>query len=217
MSVEFSRRSVRRPSHDYAGPGAWLITLKCFAGLHSFGEVIDKRMVLNPVGALVESIWKSVPEHHPTVHFDSFVVMPNHMHMLLRLFRSDDRLRLEADRVERFGKPVPGSVSTIIRSFKSEATRQVRVQVGRPVQLWQSRFDDRCLPDDGAIRRARIYIENNPARWRTAPARPQQRKYQLLDVGMNCELAVAVIDDDQAGPVDPVDPAYPVGTRRAAS
>jgi putative transposase len=195
-SIEYHRRTVRRPSHDYAGPGAWLITLKCFAGLHSFGEVIEGRMVLNEVGALVRLIWESVPLHHPNVRFDTFVVMPNHMHMILRLCRSDGRLSHHADRAERFGKPVPGSVSTIIRSFKSEATRQVGLMVGRRVALWQPRFDNRSLSDDAAVRRARIHIKNNPGRWRPDPPRPEQRDFELVDVGRGCELAAPLTSED---------------------
>ncbi len=118
------------------------------------------------------------------------------MHMVVRLCCSDDRLGCRADRAERFSKPVPGSVSTIIRSFKSEATRQVRLMLGKRVALWQPRFDDRSLSDEAALERARRYIQDNPARWRIhAPGR-EHRAFEAIELGGGCELARPVDEDD---------------------
>jgi putative transposase len=193
MSITFHRRSVRRPSHDYAGPGAWLITVKTCQGLHSLGVVRDGKMFLNEVGCLIHSLWLTVPDHHPNVAPDRFVVMPNHLHAILRLTYSDGRIDCQVDRRERFGKPVPGSVCTIVRSFKAETTRQVRALLAEPVQLWQPRFDDRCLPDAAALRTARAYIDDNPARWRIQPPHRREYAYRIVEVGDGCELTVPYV------------------------
>ncbi len=186
--IDWHRRTVRRPSHDYAGPGAWLITLKCFHGLHSFGEVVDGWMVPNRVGEVVAAVWTSVPEHHPNVQADSFVVMPNHMHAVLVLTHASAKLHTTGDRFERFGKPVAGSVATIIRSFKAASTRQLRDLLEQPVVIWQRGFHDRALTRAQSLEQARRYIRENPMRWRDELRPRASRAYQVIDLGDGQQL-----------------------------
>ena len=66
--------------------------------------------------------------------------------------------------IERFGKPVPGSVPTIIRSFKSAVTKRVneiRNTPGAPV--WQKNYDERIIKNALYLNRIREYIIQNPA------------------------------------------------------
>ena len=58
----------------------------------------------------------------------------------------------------------PGSLSTIIRSFKSSVTKwcnETKIQFG-----WQSRFHDHIIRNNDDFRRIRDYIINNPANWK---------------------------------------------------
>ena len=81
-----------------------------------FGKIVDGRMLLNPAGQVVRDCWLQVPLHFPHVIPDDFVVMPNHMHQLVRLAAPDDRIGQPCKRIERFGAPVVGSLATILRS-----------------------------------------------------------------------------------------------------
>lgn len=157
--VPIWRRSVRHHSHDYVGPGAWLITINAAQALPLFGRVVNGQVSLSQVGLIVRDCWAAVPAHFPNVVADHFVVMPNHLHAVLVI-----RQRV-CDAVERFGKPVSGSVSTIVRSFKSASTRQARLSAGERITLWGRGFHDRRLGDESALRAARRYIDHNPIRW----------------------------------------------------
>ncbi len=67
---------------------------------------------------------------------------------------------------EAFGKPVAGSLPTIIRSYKSAAARQInhmRQTPGQPV--WHRNYYEHIIRSEAALNRIREYILYNPARW----------------------------------------------------
>ena len=119
------KRLHRHPSRDNAGPGYWFLTIKTHGDHALFGDVINGRMHLNELGRIVRDCWRDVPLHFPHVARDAWIVMPNHFHSLLHLLSCDFAMDHRLDRVERFGKPVKGSVATVVRSFKSAATRAI--------------------------------------------------------------------------------------------
>ena len=59
--------------------------------------------------------------------------------------------------------PKPGSLSTIIRSYKSAVTKMVRP--AHPHFGWQTRFHDHIIRDGRAYERIEQYIIANPMQW----------------------------------------------------
>jgi REP element-mobilizing transposase RayT len=132
-----------------------------------------KRVVLSDVGRIVRDSWEAVPLHFPHAATDAWVVMPNHLHAVLRLKAHDPARVTHVQRIEAFGKPIAGSLATVVRSFKAAVTKTVRERIDGTWFVWQSRFWDRKLFDERSIRNSRAYIANNPARWHEGPwARP---------------------------------------------
>src|SRR5450759_3310369 len=79
------RRTVRLATHDYAATATYFITLVTVARLCLFGEVVDEQSVLNDIGLIVEAEWRRTAGMRPEVALDTFTVMPNHLHALLRV------------------------------------------------------------------------------------------------------------------------------------
>ncbi len=69
-----------------------------------------------------------------------------------------------APTVERFGKPVSGSLPTIIRSFKSAVTKQGR-EFKKYENIWQRNYHERIIRDDRELETISTYIQNNPINW----------------------------------------------------
>lgn len=72
-----------------------------------------------------------------------------------------------------FGGAVAGSLSTIMRHFKSMVTKRIhcrRDTSGAPV--WQRNFYERIVRNRQELDRIRAYIRQNPARWHQDRMRP---------------------------------------------
>ena len=142
----------------------------------------------SPIGEVAHRVWQEIPDHFTPVTVDAFVVMPNHVHGIVFLV-DDDAIRRrdttcrvpttvgeqpENDtNLERFGRPVAGSLSTIIRSYKATVTRWCR-RNGHPEFAWQSRYHDHLIRNDQALARIRHYIDQNPLCWHLDRNHPDQ-------------------------------------------
>ncbi len=68
--------------------------------------------------------------------------------------------------MEGFGKPVSGSIPTIIRAYKSAVTKrinEVRGTPGKPV--WQRHYYEHIVRNESELSRIREYITTNPVCW----------------------------------------------------
>lgn len=75
--------SARLQNWDYGSNGAYFITI-CTKEMQSFfGEVVDKKMILNSAGALAELFWIEILKQFPYIELGNFQIMPNHMHGIL--------------------------------------------------------------------------------------------------------------------------------------
>ena len=103
-------------------------------------------MVLNDAGRIAGICWLEIPTHFPQCVLDEFVVMPNHIHGLIRLLNDTTAAPIShSSNLEAFGRPVAGSIPTIMRSYNGSVTRAI----GRKV--WQRRFYDVRPRDEAAL------------------------------------------------------------------
>ena len=156
-----NRRSVRLQGFDYSTPGAYFLTI-CTKDLrHAFGEVMNGEMHLSAEGKLVQAQWEGLPAHFPHIDLDEFVVMPNHVHgIVLVTERPSYGL---ADR--GLGTVAKGSIPVIVRSFKSAATREVRLLTRSVEPLWQRNYYEHVVRTEASLQTLREYISENPLKW----------------------------------------------------
>lgn len=74
------RKSIRLKGWDYRNPGLYFITICTKNRIHHFGEINNGIMGLSVPGCLAHYYWRQIPDHHPNVALDEFIVMPNHLH-----------------------------------------------------------------------------------------------------------------------------------------
>jgi len=82
------RRSIRLPGWDYSTPASYFLTLVTFQRECLFGEIMDGRMVLSPIGRVAEEHWCLIPQHFPGVELGAHAILPNHIHGII-MIRSD--------------------------------------------------------------------------------------------------------------------------------
>ncbi|HEY3296915.1 MAG TPA: transposase [bacterium] len=160
------RRSVRLRDFDYASNGAYSVTVCTRQRECLFGEIKDGELILNDLGRMVEKAWREIPNHFPSVFLDTFVLMPNHLHGILLIDNGRTGTACRAPTTESYQHPVPGSVSTVVRSFKAAVTKRVREQSGDPfVVIFQRGFHENVITSRGEHLALRAYITRNPLAW----------------------------------------------------
>jgi REP element-mobilizing transposase RayT len=104
--------------------------------------------------------------------------MPNHVHGILVL-GAEAAMSSHAPAQERFGKPVAGSLPTIVRLYKAAVTRRINELRNTPgASVWQRNYYEHVIRDQTSFDRIRDYIATNPARWapdQLHPANPSKR------------------------------------------
>ena len=100
-------------------------------------------------GKITEKYILNIPKVYANVTVDTYVIMPNHIHMILCL-TSNPNGRQEA---------ACPTVSAVVRSIKI----LVRKEIGE--SIFQSSFHDHIIRNEQDYLEIWKYIENNPAKW----------------------------------------------------
>lgn len=152
------RKHIRLRDFDYSSANAYFITVcvKYFEPL--LGIVKNGICGLSNIGNDVALRIQRIPELSPDVILDEFIVMPNHLHLLLIIDRHHGPYRSNA-----FGKPIAQSVSMLVNHFKGAAKKWSK---RRGLYMdWQSRFHDHVIRNEKEYRAIKNYIISNPANW----------------------------------------------------
>jgi putative transposase len=188
-----NRRSIRLKEYDYTSPGWYYITICTHNRECLFGEVIKGKMVLSPIGKTVQEYWLQIPNHLPNIELDEYVIMPNHIHGIIiindknvnnrRGVRSNaptnPNITINPDNYFSQISPKSGSLSTIIRSYKSAVTKRVNeLHNTAGAKLWQRGYYDRIIRNDWELYEIRKYIINNPLKWHLDNENPDNLKIQ---------------------------------------
>ncbi|MFA8434127.1 MAG: transposase [Marinifilaceae bacterium] len=158
------RKKIRHPSHDYSKGGWYFITLFTRLGVHHFGKIHSEKMHLSPIGVIAEKFWIEILQHAPHVKLDTFVVMPNHLHGILKMQAPEGFQKGITFRSNSFGPQPKGSLQVILGQYKAAVTRYARKN-GCLIFDWLPRFDDRIVRSEKDLPRIRRYIRNNPQKW----------------------------------------------------
>lgn len=171
-----ARRSVRLKHFDYSQPGIYFVTICTNERECLFGDVRDGSMHLNAIGRVASESWAQIPLHFPVLDLGPYVVMPNHLHGILVLYkRARHAVPLQdlGAQTEGFGKPVSGSLGTIVRSFKATVSKHVRaVGMFTRKPFWQRSFYERVIRTGDEFHHASRYIFENPQNWQADEDNP---------------------------------------------
>ena len=140
------RKNTRLKGFDYTSSRYYFITA-CTQNHQNLLGMIQQdndngHMVLNRYGTVVKEHIQRIPMHHNGVYLNHYVIMPNHIHMIIEL---DNGTTI--------------SLSTIVGLLKSGISREIGFSV------WQRSFHDHIIRNETDYKNIWNYIENNPAKW----------------------------------------------------
>ncbi len=147
------RKPLRLSGWDYSDTGCYFITI-CTTdmrqilrrGAHCAPE--PNFPPLSEIGETVEWAIMEIPSHYQTVKVDKYVVMPNHIHLILVLETGDGGRTMCAP-----------TVSRIIRGMKEAVTKRIGQKI------WQRGYYDHIIRNESDYLRIWDYIDTNPAKW----------------------------------------------------
>ena len=163
------RKSIRMAGYDYSQQGAYFVTVCTDGGEPRFGVIRGGAVVLSEEGSIAAGCWAQIPQHFPATELDEFSVMPDHMHGIVLIHGRGTACRAPTTSagplgsMRSFGQAVPGSLPTIVGSFKSAVTREARAVSGERVKVWQRGYWEHVIRDEEDYNNIVRYILGNPA------------------------------------------------------
>ena len=149
------RKRGRLPEFDYSVAGYYFITIctKDKRKLLCDFDVGARSAHLSEVGKTVERAIKQIGERYQAVEVNKYVIMPNHIHMILVIQSSveDNGRAMQTVRAP--------TISTVVNQFKGFVTKQVGFSI------WQKSFYDHVIRNEDDYLGIWRYIDDNPAKW----------------------------------------------------
>ena len=136
------RKNPRLKGYDYTSENYYFLTICTHKKQCIFGKTDEKNALREIAG---EGILK-IPEHYKGIKVDKFVVMPNHVHLLV--YVSGGQI----------------DINTVIGSYKSYVTRMIH-KTNPDLQVWQDSFHDHIIRNEKSYQNIWSYIEANPMNW----------------------------------------------------
>ena len=162
--------TARLKNWDYGSSGYYFVTICVKNRECVFGNLDDNKMILSEIGKIAEKFWLEIPAHFPFVKLDEFIIMPNHIHGIIIIDNHRDvacnvSTTTSNNKIMSIISPKRGSLSTVIRSYKSNCTKTINKTQNNIYFQWQLRFYDHIIRDEKSLNNIRNYIVNNPLNW----------------------------------------------------
>ena len=174
------RRSIRLPDYDYSSPGAYFVTIcthdrRCLLSRITVGALHEAPAVfLTEIGQIVKDFLEILPSRYPDLAVEHYVIMPNHIHLLLR-FDAERALR-EAPLRDGENRSLLAKAIGFLKMNSSKRTHQKYPDL----PLWQRSFHEHVIRNEHDYREIWEYVDANPAKWAEDCYYEQQGNVQQL-------------------------------------
>jgi REP element-mobilizing transposase RayT len=168
-------RSIRPDNYDYTQSGAFFITIATLESKPIFGEIQEKKILLNKLGEIAYKEWERLTRRYFHIELGAFVVMPNHIHgIILIKGKKSGKTAVQKSKLypshfpksEELGTTVVGSIPTIIRSYKSSVSLRCRAVLGKGNKtIWQGGYYEQIIHDAADMEDITGNIKANPSNW----------------------------------------------------
>lgn len=149
-----SRKPTRLKGYDYSTPGAYFITI-CVKDRKELlskivGDVADAvpKNILTKYGEMAEKYINQMNEFYDCISVDKYVIMPNHIHLLLSITIS-----------ETGTSRMPSPTNSVVSTFKRFCNKEYGENT------WQRSFHDHIIRGEKDYNEIWEYIDTNVFRW----------------------------------------------------
>ncbi|MFI3226656.1 MAG: transposase [Clostridia bacterium] len=157
-----TRKINRLQGYDYSQNGAYFVTIcvknhECILGEITDGDEKNvgetcglPNIIIFEYGKIIEDEIQKIPNYyHSEVIVEKYIIMPNHVHMIIRLDNSGAN-----------GRPqVSPTIPRIMQQFKGKITKQLGFSI------WQRSYHDHIIRNEKEYEKIWQYIDTNAFKW----------------------------------------------------
>ena len=149
------RKRNRLRNFDYSLPGAYFVTICTENRRSTLCRIVGDGFPVPKRPGRIAAEWiERISEKFPGIRICNYVVMPNHIHLLLSI-----------DHIGGTGDPSP-TLGNVIGWYKYSVTKQVNTELARQGRhFFQRSFHDHVIRSERDFAKIWNYIEGNPQRW----------------------------------------------------
>ena len=185
--LKYKNEPNRLGNWNYSAPGRYYITMCTQDREHLFGKIENGEMILSEYGEIVRSELLKMPEYHKRVILDEWIIMPDHIHLLIELGAMDFDNGIsfvgETDvvgQIHEFVLPLQSDVpNDQIKQYRAARRRMIIPKILGKFQMitskhinisrntsgktnWQHDYYDHVIRNNESYFRIKQYIIDNP-------------------------------------------------------
>jgi putative transposase len=154
---------IRLQGYDYSQSNYYFITTCTQNRQNWFGEIKNQKMILNFYGKICLEHLQNLPNHYNNIKIDTFVIMPNHVHVIIVINQNDKSTTNGQGLALSLQNK---SLSKILNDFKSFSSQEInKLMTDDKKFKWQRSFYDHVIRNERSLQKIREYITNNPINW----------------------------------------------------
>lgn len=138
------RKRIRLENYDYSKENMYFITICIQDRLEILGKIVEENKIdLTKEGNIAKQNIKRIEEIYDNIVIDEYIIMPNHIHILLLI---------------NYKKDV--TLSKIIKHYKANTSRKIGYSI------WQKLFYEHIIRNQKEYVKIKEYIKNNIINWK---------------------------------------------------
>ncbi len=165
-----TRKSIRLPNYDYSQAGDYFITICVNNRMNRLGNISNGANILSMEGQIVDKWIVHLTEKFETIFIADYIIMPNHIHLIIEINHQIKNQTLEIDKEEDFDKwRIARSkmlLPKIINYLKTNSSTEInRINNESGNKFWQANYYEHIVRNEKEFLKISSYIENNPITW----------------------------------------------------
>ena len=138
------RKRLRLKEFDYSKEEMYFITICIKNRIELLGKIIETSHIeLTKIGEISEQYIKKIEIKYKNVKIDEYIIMPNHIHLLLIVNKQNDI-----------------SISRIIKQYKMCVSKIIGYSI------WQKSFYEHIIRNEKEYWKIKEYIKDNIINWK---------------------------------------------------
>ena len=167
------RKRIRLSDYDYSASGAYFVTICTHEKKHFLSDITvgalheapAVQIRLTSAGKAVQRVIQSIPMRYPNIQIDRYVIMPNHIHLLLRI--TGERAIHESP-LREDGKSARSLLAQAIGYLKMNSSKLIHAH-DPELKIWQRSYYEHVIRNERDYEEVWNYIDQNPAKWADDP------------------------------------------------